>query len=221
MQLWHEVLNAKGRPSRTWATAVDDAHDVANLDKAWVMLKTAQLTRGAVKQALTDGAFYASNGPSFSTIGVMNGAITASSQDATALRFIDQDQRVLQESPASWGTYRPKGSERWIRVEAVRPDGRTAWTQPFWLLPNAPTVAVVPTWTGTSLVGETVPGARVHVSDNGEYLGNTLALADGQFVFPCSMLAPGQHDFTVFAVSTWPDQVQGPPVVFAYSPSGS
>ncbi|MBM2809864.1 MAG: hypothetical protein HW416_623 [Chloroflexi bacterium] len=221
MQLWHDVLNAKGRPSRTWAVAVDDAHDVANIDMGWIMLKTPSLDRDAVRQAMTNGAFYASSGPSFGALGVLNGAVTASSPDAAVLRFIDQDLKVLQESPAQWGSYRPTGAERWIRIEAVRPDGRTAWSQPFWLLPNVPTVAALPTWTGTALVGETVPGARVHVSDNGEYLGSAVAAADGQFLFPCSTLSAGKHDFVLFAVASWPDQVEGPRVTLEFSgPSG-
>lgn len=221
MRLWHDVLNVKGRPSRTWAVAVSDAHDVTNVDKGWIMLKTPTLDANAVRQGMTNGAFYASNGPSFNALGVLNGAVTASSSDAALLRFIDQDMNVLQESPAQWGSYRPSGAERWVRVEAVRADGRTAWSQPFWLLPNAPTAAAIPTWTGTALAGETIPGARIHVSDNGEYVGNTVAGADGQFLFPCSTLSAGEHDFVLFAVSGWPDQVEGPRATLEFNgPSG-
>jgi hypothetical protein len=214
--LWQSVLNTKGWPSRVWAVSVDDSHTPDQIDLGWIMVKSAQLTPEAIRHALQTGAFYASNGPSFSTLGVLSGAITASSPDASVIRFFDQDGNQLQEAPAAWGAYRPSGKEHWIRVEAVMADGRTAWTQPFWIVPNAPRVALTSTPTGTALTGETLPGARIHLSDRGQYLGSVVANADGTFAYSSPALAEGDHEFWLMATAPWPDQVEGPPTVLSW-----
>jgi hypothetical protein len=217
--LWQSVLNTKGWPNRVWAVAVDDAHASDDIDRGWIVAKTAQLTPEAIRQALQSGAFYASNGPSFSTIGVLSGAITASSPDASVIRFFDQDGNLLLEAPAVWGSYRPSGKERWIRVEAVTADGRGAWSQPFWLVPNAPRVTLSALPTGPALAGETLPGARVHLSDRGEYLGTVVANGEGAFVYSSPSLAQGDHDFWIMATAPWPDQVEGPPTLLSWGAS--
>jgi hypothetical protein len=220
VQLWHDVLNAKGRPSRIWAVAMDDAHDPESLDRGWVMLKTSRLNAEGIRQSLESGAFYASNGPSFRVLGVLRDAITASSPEAQLIRFIDQDNRVVAEGPAAWAGYKPTGAERWIRVEAIMEDGRTAWSQPFWLLPNAPKAAFVSTWTGMSLVGQTLPGARVHISDRGEYLGSAVANDDGVFTFARRSFNGGSHDFWLMTTARWPDQLTSPPALLAAGEEG-
>ncbi|MPZ15370.1 MAG: hypothetical protein GEU73_13260 [Chloroflexi bacterium] len=139
LEMWHEALSSLGRSSRVWAVAVDDAHKVDEMDRGWVMVKSASLTAPSIRQALRDGSFYASTGPRFDVLGVLDGQIVASSPDARTIRFIDQNMKVVIEGPAAWTGYRPTGSEHWIRVEAIAEDGRTAWSQPFWLAPNAPT----------------------------------------------------------------------------------
>ncbi len=138
IRMWHDLLNAREYGSRLWVVAVDDAHNPEAMDRGWVMVKTPVLDQDAIRKRLQNGAFYASNGPSFGVLGVVNGAIAASSSDATVLRFIDQDMRLVYEGPPRWSTYLPNGTEKWVRVEAVTADGRTAWSQPFWLLPNGP-----------------------------------------------------------------------------------
>lgn len=212
---WQQVLNAKGRSGRVWAVAVDDAHLTNEMGRGWVMVKAAELTEGAIRQSIERGAFYASSGPSFRVLGVLNGAITASSPDAATIRFIDQDANVVSEGPGSWAGYRPRGSERWVRVEAVAADGRRAWSQPFWLIPNAPTADVVARWDGMALAGQTIPRARVHVSDNGQYLGNVVAADDGGFIFNWGSFAPGTHDLWLVATSPW-EQIDSPPMLLAY-----
>ncbi|OHE88795.1 MAG: hypothetical protein A3G75_10920, partial [Verrucomicrobia bacterium RIFCSPLOWO2_12_FULL_64_8] len=97
LALWHEVLNAKGWANRVWAVAVDDAHDSGSIDRGWIQLKAPRLSHQAVRQALERGSFYASNGPSYTVLGVLDGAVTASSPEAARIRFIDQDRKVVGE----------------------------------------------------------------------------------------------------------------------------
>ena len=134
--LWHEVLNAKGWANRVFAVAVDDAHDPEAMDRGWTQVKVPRLTEQAIRNALENGAFYASNGPTFSVLGVREGTLTAASPDAVTIRFIDQDLNVLSEGPPRLASYRPTGKERWVRIEAVAAEGQTAWSQPFWLFPT-------------------------------------------------------------------------------------
>jgi hypothetical protein len=142
VELWHNVLNAKGLNSRIWAVAVDDAHTPDGIDHGWIMLKSPVLSEEAIRRSLESGGFYASNGPNFSLLGVMNGMITASSPDASTIRFIDHNNHIIHEGPGSWAAYAPNGSEPWIRVEAVMKDDRRGWSQPFWILENAAATAV-------------------------------------------------------------------------------
>lgn len=131
---WHEVLNANGRLRPVWGVAVDDAHDARVMNTGWVMAKMPSITANAVGRALQTGSFYSTNGPSFSTIGVLDGAITAASSNANVIRFIDEDMNVVHEAPPALATYRPSIHDRFIRVEAMTTDGATAWSQPFWIL---------------------------------------------------------------------------------------
>jgi hypothetical protein len=216
LALWHQALNAKGWPNHVYGIAVDDAHMPADMNYAWVEAKAPALSQDAIRRSLESGSFYFSNGPSFDVLGVMNGAISASSADASSIRFIDQDMKVVGESKGGGATYRPMGVERFVRVEAVMADGRTAWSQPFWLTPNAPKAALAPTFAGAAVVGETLPRARIDVADNGEYLGNTTASDDGVFVFRRNSLAHGPHNLWVQATAPWPDQVTSAPTLLTY-----
>jgi len=136
VKLWHEVLNAAGRPNRVWAVAVDDAHSKDRIDRGWVMVKSARLSKRAIRQSLEQGAFYASNGPSFGVLGVLDGAIVARSPDAATIRVIDQTGRVVKDGSGAGVSYKPGGDEMWLRVEAVAANGQRAWSQPFWLQPQ-------------------------------------------------------------------------------------
>jgi hypothetical protein len=98
-------------------------------------------------------------------------------------------------------------------------DGRSAWSQPFWLIPNAPRVTLSATPAGPALIGETLPGARIHLSDRGEYLGTVVASGEGAFVYSSPSLAEGDHDFWIMATAPWPDQVEGPPTLLSWGTS--
>jgi hypothetical protein len=209
--LWHEILNARGYGGRIWAVSVDDAHRVSEIDQGWVMVKSPELTDASIRTAMEKGAFYASNGPSFNTLGVLDGAIMASSPDAATIRFIDQDRQILKQGPAAGASYRPTGQERWVRIEAVTADGKTAWSQPFWLIPNAPNASV----TDQAVVGKTVPWARVHIFAQDRYIGNTVANGLGEFWYAVGDLA--HEELRLQVTAPWPDQVAGPTLVLSPS----
>jgi hypothetical protein len=219
-ELWQATSNAKGWSKRLWAVAVDDAHTPDQIDKGWVMVKTSNLNEGEIRRSLERGAFYASNGPSFGTLGVLNGSIVASSPEAVTIRFINQDGVVVDESPAAWADYQPTGAERWVRVEAIARDGRMAWSQPFWLLPNTPKLTLAPLWGGqVALIGQTLPGAHVAVYDGGRYLGDVDANQRGEFIYRLPPSGDAAHEFSVVAQGPWPDRLESPRAVLSNSQS--
>ncbi len=213
IDLWTQVLNARGYANRIWAVAVDDSHSPDQIDKGWVMVKAARLTPDAIRRSIEIGALYGSTGPTFNVLGVMNGSIVASSPDAKRIRFIDQNGAQIAEADAGWATYQPSGRERWIRLEAMGADGRTAWSQPFWLLPNAPQAQLVTNDADTAVVGQALPGARVHVSDEGQYVGSAVANDQGAFRLSVPATTDGHHDLWLMATAPWPDQLNGQPTL--------
>jgi len=148
----------------------------------------------------------------------MNGAIVAASPDANRIRFIDQDLNTVWEASAGWASYKPSGLERFVRVEAVAADGKTAWSQPFWILANAPQAQVVPTDSGVAVAGRALPGSRVDVSDEGHYVASVVANDQGAFQLALPVTIDGRHDVALTATGPWPDQVLGSPGLVSYSP---
>ncbi len=130
---WHEGLKANGPKNPIFAVAVDDAHESRFRNTGWVAAKMSRISADGVRQALRTGAFYASNGPSFSRIGVLDGAVAAVSPDAEIIRFIDEDLNVVAQGSPLLATYRPTEKDLFIRIEATAADGTTAWSQPFWV----------------------------------------------------------------------------------------
>lgn len=131
---WRQVLNAKGRRDPVWAVAVSDTHDL-DTGGGWTVVKTAEVTAAALREAVVRGAMYATTGPEFRAIGVVAGEIVVDAPGSAKVLFVDQDGRTVHEVAGARAAYRPTGREAWVRVEARRTDGATAWSQPFWLVP--------------------------------------------------------------------------------------
>lgn len=136
-----EVLLAKG--NRLSLNAADDAHFKhpmgAFMDGfgGWVQVKAASLTAGALVAALKAGQFYASQGPEFDRVQIIDNTvritcspvrqIVVSGIGATYQRFHDGSiLDVEAQLPAREKT-------PYIRITIVDADGRSAWTNPIWL----------------------------------------------------------------------------------------
>lgn len=153
IEKWQQLLNARGPDRPVWAVAVNDTH-AGFTGGAWTAVKTASVNGPALREALLAGRHYATTGPEFQKIGVENDEIVVSAYPGwdslmaappglepviTAVRFVDQNGTTLQLVGGGLARYRPSGQERWIRVEATDSAGRTAWSQPFFILPRAAT----------------------------------------------------------------------------------
>jgi hypothetical protein len=111
---------------------VSDTHK-AFTGGGWTVVKTADVTLAALREAMLRGSMYASTGADFDSLIVVDGAIIVHATDADQIRFVDQDGRVVGETIGEVGSYRPAAGDRWVRAELVDPYGGRAWSQPLWI----------------------------------------------------------------------------------------
>jgi hypothetical protein len=140
-RLWDALLSSG---YRLWGMANDDSHTWVGAENAtpftaFDLVEAAEATPSAVMQALHRGSFYGSTGLTFSRLGVAHDSLQVWAPLAERLRFIGSGGRVLLEVAGRRAAYAFRGSEGYVRVEAVGkptegghwPMG--AWSQPFYV----------------------------------------------------------------------------------------
>ena len=135
LEVWRRAITAAGPERPVWGVASDDSHGLA-VGRSWISVAAPELTPAALREALLAGRSYASNGLLFTALGVdvEAGGIRAVAPGAATIRFVGDDGRVAHQVAGEDGVYRPRAGLRWVRVEAGDAAGRTAWSQPFWLV---------------------------------------------------------------------------------------
>jgi hypothetical protein len=130
---WDELL-ARGR--LFYALAVDDIHD-PNIegDGGWTWIKASALTRPAIRQALKQGAFYASTGPVIHDIQVQDGVVEVRCSPVMSIGFMASafHGTLVRARPGETiqkARYTLNGKERYLRVECADAAGRRAWSNP-------------------------------------------------------------------------------------------
>ena len=138
---WDELLGA-GR--RLTGLAVDDVHWKHEAEgRGWVMVRTTEASEPAILEALTDGAFYSSTGPSITDLRVVPTAegtpalqvhcspcasIVFHARGPRGQRFDAEPGRMLH------GAILPIREEQiFLRVECHDGLGGTAWTNPVYV----------------------------------------------------------------------------------------
>lgn len=136
MKYWHILLNKYGNRSPIWGLAVDDAHNIDDIDKNWVMVKADNFTEKALLNALKRGSFYNTQGPNADFF-VENNIIKVKSESSYGINFYGGDNKILKKISGFEAEYQPKGNEDFIRIEIFDKDGnKKLWSQPFWLFNN-------------------------------------------------------------------------------------
>ncbi|MCL6589450.1 MAG: hypothetical protein K6U80_05790 [Firmicutes bacterium] len=135
IQLWHQLLHQRGFQNPVWAVAVDDSDNGEPIDRGWIMVKTPDLTPASLITALKNGAFYATTGIS-ADFRVIDGVIHANSENGKEIRFLNHQNLIIASFESKSSQYVPQGGEVFIRVEISNPQGQTAWSQPFFLIPT-------------------------------------------------------------------------------------
>lgn len=140
--IWDELLQ---RGVRLWGLATDDAHGLEEsrfgrlqVGQGWVMVKAPAKDEKAILQAVREGAFYSSQGPSILAVDCKADWLQVRCSPVREIRFIAQatEGTTVPAPPGSLleqAEYHLEGSEHYLRIECIDEAGRTAWTNPLWL----------------------------------------------------------------------------------------
>lgn len=144
-ELWDQVLTT-GR--LLYGMGTDDPHhykgefsrERVNPGRAWVMVRSTELSREAILAALERGDFYASTGVTLSAYAADDREIRIeireeSGRNAPRYRtyFIGKDGAVLKRDDSPKPSYRFQGSELYVRARIEDSNGARAWTQPIFI----------------------------------------------------------------------------------------
>ncbi len=122
-----------------WGFAVDDTHwrpERPDVGWGWVMVRAPALTRQAILQALAEGHFYASCGPSIEDLQWDGARVWVRCSPCAQVRFIGDRWhghvvRAAPDQPLTEAEYTCKPEQRYLRVECVDAAGRVAWSNPL------------------------------------------------------------------------------------------
>lgn len=136
-----EVLLAKGH--RLSLNAADDAHFTHPVTPfidgfgGWVQVRAASLTADTLVAALKAGEFYASQGPEFHNVKLIEHTIRITCSPVTQIVVSGIGARYQRFDGFSMIDAEAKLPDRettpYIRISITDADGRSAWTNPIWL----------------------------------------------------------------------------------------
>lgn len=117
--------------------AADDAHYYGGVDdcQSYVMVQAPALTQEALLSAIDSGRFYATQGPRFESLSLENGRLHVSCSPCSAVVYYSNlvwaNDRVDMGEGLTESEYRVKRSERFVRVQLIDAQGRSAWSSPI------------------------------------------------------------------------------------------
>ncbi|SIQ82918.1 hypothetical protein SAMN05421641_11528 [Paracoccus thiocyanatus] len=123
---------------RLLAYACDDAHfRTPDFGGGWVMLKARDRSADAIVSALKAGQFYSTQGPSIQNIRFQDDRLLVECSPAAGILIAGQGYQHSYHfeagvSRAELSLDGLRGSP-WLRVIVFGPDGKRAWSNPFWL----------------------------------------------------------------------------------------
>lgn len=136
---WDELLSY-GR--KVWGFAVDDCHmneKYPNADKGWIMVRSKNLSRDEILNAIRNGNFYSSSGPQIYNINIIDNIVKVeASLEVDIIRFVGSAWRGCSVKPVkkakfSYAEYKIVGDEKYIRVECIDDNGRIVWSNPIFI----------------------------------------------------------------------------------------
>ncbi len=142
-----DALNSSlvlGGQALKWGFAVDDAHQGADIGRAWIVAMASGRGRPAIMSSLSRGSFYGTTGPAIEDVEVAASGtsrkITVTLEKAGNITFRKMGGVVVKKVYSSLSAaYTVTGCEGYVRVEVSSPEGK-AWTQPL-RVRNARTVS--------------------------------------------------------------------------------
>jgi len=133
---WDDVLV---RGKRWWGVAVDDSHWIDDdAGGGWVMVEADVLAEDAILAALQAGRFYASTGPDINSLDFDGTTLMVTCSPVSVINVIGHTQygeqwRAEPGKALTEASYRVQGKEKYLRVECIDAQGRTAWSNPIYL----------------------------------------------------------------------------------------
>lgn len=134
--LYWDLLLQEGR--RVWGIASDDTHGkTAKSDRfgGWVMARVEERSAKEILAALEQGTYYFSQGPEILDWGLEEDTVFFQCSPCREIHvttyptrggsYYAPDDEMLTELH-----YSLKGGERYIRIECIDAEGKTAWTNP-------------------------------------------------------------------------------------------
>ncbi len=132
-----DLLSARGR--RLFAYAADDAHFFKSRPddrRAWIHVRSTDLTPESLLAALKAGHFYSSQGPRIEDVRFDGGKIQIECSPAEGI-FVAGRGPITQARLGTGLTSASFSLDRFVgsygRVTIIDAGGKRAWTNPFWL----------------------------------------------------------------------------------------
>jgi hypothetical protein len=131
--LYFDLWAAEGKLMR--CMAADDSHFYnGEQTKSFIMVNAQELSADSIKKSITDGNFYASQGPLFESVSIQNGVVDLQCSEVETVVFYSNtvwcDDRVTTGGVTS-ASYHVKPSDQYVRIELIDSMGNMAWSSPF------------------------------------------------------------------------------------------
>jgi len=192
--LWDTVLSGG---KQIYATGTDDAHNSGNTNRCWVVVRANSLTVADIVTALRNGDFYASNGPSISSISKANRTLSVNS-DGSTVTFIGRNGTVLHTVNSGSASYTLPLGGLYLRAVVTNGSGQVAYTQAYF--PGSPLDTAAPSIPGNP-TASVISSSQIDLSWNAStdnvgvagyrvYQGGTQIATTSQTSYPHTGLAP-------------------------------
>ncbi|NLJ80188.1 MAG: PHP domain-containing protein [Firmicutes bacterium] len=122
---------------KIWGVATDDAHQfVEDYGGGWVVVNASELSPSSIGAALVKGHFYASNGPIIEAYGLRGNQVYVRCSSARSIHFVAFERRGRSfhqegEQGLREAAYTVHGDEKYVRIEVIDKEGKTAWSNPI------------------------------------------------------------------------------------------
>ncbi len=160
---WDDCLTAG---KRVLGIAADDAHHAARAAGGWIMVKADTCTEPAILSALRQGYFYATQGPQIHDIRIADGFINVACSPVSRINFMTNSHygavvraKGKQLTATKWEI---PLSANYVRIECVDRNGKTAWSNPVWLIRNNRRIQAIKRRTMQQAVAPAIRGIPPH-----------------------------------------------------------
>jgi hypothetical protein len=131
--IYFDIWAAKGKLFN--CMAADDSHFYnGEQTRSFIMVKAPELSAAAIKKALREGNFYASQGPRFESVSCDGKTVEVRCSEVETVVFYSNtvwcDDRVTTGGVNS-ATYQIKHTDTYVRIELIDAEGNRAWSSPM------------------------------------------------------------------------------------------